>query len=103
MLFAIFLYERELFRLREAANSEATLERTKIEYEAQEERENEASTLKRVQVMGEAATKEVIEIIQVVFTNLAQGFVHICYTQHEESVFTFCLCSSSLGVFLGVQ
>jgi hypothetical protein len=46
--------------------------------------------------MGEVATKEVIEIIQVVFTNLAQGFVHICYTQHEESVFTFCLCSSSL-------
>jgi hypothetical protein len=48
LLFAIFLYERELFRLREAAKSEANVERTKIEYEAQEERENEASTLKHV-------------------------------------------------------
>jgi ATPase family AAA domain-containing protein 3A/B len=49
--------------------------------------------------MGEAATKEVIEIIQVVFTNLAQGFVHICYTQHGRNQFLLFAFAAALLAF----
>lgn len=49
--------------------------------------------------MGEAATKEVIEIIQVVFTNLAHGFVHICYTQHGRNQFLLFAFAAALLAF----
>lgn len=49
--------------------------------------------------MGEAATKEVIEIIQIVFQNLAQGFIHICYTKHGRSQFLLFALAAALLAF----
>jgi len=91
--------KRELFLLREAAKSEAILERAKVEYEAREERENESSTLKRVQAMGEAATRELVKMIQIIFHNFAQGIIHTFYTRHGRSQFLLFASAAALLAF----
>jgi len=85
--------------LKEASISEAASERARILSDAEKERATESSALHRVILSGEEATKEIVEIIQIVFENVANAAHHTIHTKDGIRQFIFFLLASSLFVF----
>ena len=85
--------------MQEAERFEAKSAREKILEEASEERASEALSILKINLLGEEATKEIIETIRVIFQNLVRAIHHTMYTKEGNRQFLFFTMASSLLTF----
>lgn len=90
---------RELLRLREASMGEAERARERILSEAKLERETETTSVVRIRVVGEEATKATIEIVKVTFQNVAEAVHHTFKTEQGRKQIAVFILGSCLLAF----
>ena len=90
---------REITLLEQELKLEAEIEGMKVLLEAQEERLNEGLLLRRVQVQGKAATREIVDLIQSVFQELSGVIQHAFFTKSGRRQFIFFLVAAALLAF----
>ncbi|GMH47859.1 hypothetical protein TL16_g00168 [Triparma laevis f. inornata] len=90
---------RELLRLREASMGEAERARERILSEAKLERETETTSVIRIRVVGEEATKATIEIIKVTFQNVAEAVHHTFKTEQGRKQIAVFILGACLLAF----
>mmetsp|Transcript_20919 Transcript_20919/g.39121 ORF Transcript_20919/g.39121 Transcript_20919/m.39121 type:complete len:713 (+) Transcript_20919:1168-3306(+) len=90
---------RELIRLREASIGEAERARERIISEAKLERETETTSILRIRIIGEEATKATIEIIKVAFQNVAEAVHHTFKTEQGRQQIVVFIIGACLLAF----
>lgn len=94
------LVTRELQELDETARIESRVAREEINAEAVVERENEATSLEQIKLIGNALTQEVIQAIENVFWHLAGCLHHIISTAEGRHQFLFYVIAAAVLVFV---
>ena len=93
---------RELLRLKEASVGEAERARERVLSEARFERETESTSVQRIRIIGEEATRATIEIIKVTFQNVADALQHMFKTEQGRKQILAFIGGSCLLAFLVV-
>lgn len=91
--------KRELVEMNEEAAIEGKVAKEEIVAEAAVERENEATSLEHIKLLGKARMDEVIDAIESTFWHLTGCFQHII-TPEGRQQFLFYICASAAFVFL---
>ena len=94
------LVTRELQELDETARIESRVAREEINAESVVERENEATSLEQIKLIGNALTQEVIQAIENVFWHLAGCLHHIVSTAEGRHQFLFYVIAAAVLVFV---
>ncbi|KAL3782690.1 hypothetical protein HJC23_002590 [Cyclotella cryptica] len=90
---------RDLRELDEATRIESHVTREEIIAETAVEREHEAASLERIQLVGQALIAEMIHAIENVFWHLAGCLHHIVTTTEGRHQFLFYVCAAAALVF----
>ena len=94
---------RELLRLSEAIVGEVERARAEVMAEAELERETEGAAIIRIGVIGEEATKAVIEVVRVSFLNFAKMIEFTFKTREGQMqflLFIFACAGLTFSVFI---
>jgi len=75
---------REFAEIHEEAKSQSRIAMEEVYAEAAVERENEASSLDRIQLVGKARMNEIIQVIELFFRHLSECLQHIVTPQGRE-------------------
>ncbi|KAL7539568.1 hypothetical protein ACHAXR_009402 [Thalassiosira sp. AJA248-18] len=90
---------RELFQMNEAANIESHVAKEEIHAEAEVERENEATSLEMLALIGKARMEEILHAIENIFWHLAGCLQHIV-TPEGRQQFLFYVGTAAGLVFV---
>lgn len=96
---ALILF-RELQELDEATRIESRVAREEVNAEALVERENEATSLEQIKLIGNALTTEMIQAIENIFWHLKGCLHHVVSTVEGRQQFLFYVCASTALVFI---
>ena len=89
---------REFAEIHEEAKGESRIATEEVHAEAEVERENEASSLERIQIVGTARLNEIIQVIELFFQHLSECLQHIVTPQGREQ-FMFYVGAAAALVF----
>lgn len=89
LLTSFFYIHRELQELKETARIESRVAREEINAEAEVERENEATSLEQIKLVGNALTQEIVQAVENIFWHLAGSLHHIVCTDEGRHQFLF--------------
>lgn len=89
---------REFAEIYEGAKSESRVATEEVRAESAVERENEASSLERIQLVGKARLDEIIQVIEIFFRHLSVCLRHIVTPEGKEQ-FIFYVGAVAVLVF----